>query len=134
MRFIAYALGPVGAFTQPPAMKLALLLSLAVALAQAGSPLPSPSPAAPARVIVENPQSSFFPSTDQQTGVWQGCGPARDAGTLDEFNRDHPRARIVQVFIDAGIPCRSPGAHAFVIVYQDAAPFIRRSNRYPMQR
>ena len=113
-------------------MKLALILGLGVALAQ--TPSPAPTPLAPARVIVENPQSSFFPPADQETGVWQGCGPARDEGTLDDFNRDHPRARIVQVFIDASIPCRATGAHAFVIVYQDAAPFIRRSIRSPMQR
>ena len=111
-------------------MKLAFISVLAAALAQT----PSPSPLPPTRVIVENPQSSFFPATDQETGVWQGCGPARDEGTLDDFNRAHPRARIVQVFIDASIACHSPGGHAFVIVYQDAAPFIRRSIRYPMTR
>src|SRR5579872_5404716 len=117
-------------------MKLALLLSLAVALAQTSAPSasPTPTPVAPARVIIENAQSSFFPATDQVTGVWQGCGPARDNGTLDDFNRDHPRARIVQVFIDASIPCHTTGAHAFVIVYQDQAQMTRRSIRYPMKR
>jgi len=100
----------------------------------AASPLPSPPLVAPRRVIVENPQSSFFPSVDQMTGSWQGCGPEKSQGNLDDFSRAHPRARIVQVFIDASIPCKPAGAHTFLIVYQEASQAVRRSTRQPMGR
>ncbi|MGH7683706.1 MAG: hypothetical protein ACREMT_05130, partial [Vulcanimicrobiaceae bacterium] len=79
-------------------------------------------------------QSSFFPTNDQETGVWQGCGPAQDQGLLEDFNRAHPRSRIVQVFIDASVPCKAAGSHAFVIVYQEQAQMVRRRVRYPMGR
>lgn len=110
------------------------ILALALAVAATPTPLPSPPLLPPRHVIVENQQSSFFPTVDQETGVWQGCGPAHDQGALVDFNREHPRARIVQVFIDASIPCQTPGTHAFVVVYQDAAQITRRGVRYPMNR
>ena len=75
---------------------------------------PAPAPAPPA----------FFPPVDQTTGVWQGCGPANNQGNLVDFNTEHPRARIVQVFIDASIPCKAPGSHAYIVVYQ-TAPYVR---------
>lgn len=102
--------------------------------AQTPSSTPQPAPAAPSKVYVVNQSSSFFPATDQETGVWQGCGPSQDEGVLEDFNRAHPRVRIVQVFIDAGIPCKAAGAHTFVIVYQGEARIVRRSVRYPMAR
>ena len=106
--------------------------------AAAQSPTPSPqvatTAAPPARVYVANQQSSFFPTTDQETGVWQGCGPSQDQGLLEDFNKEHARVRIVQVFIDASIPCKAPGSHAFVIVYQAESHVTRRSVRYPMGR
>jgi hypothetical protein len=112
--------------------------------AESPSPLPSapPSPPlkAPTHVIIDNPQAqtqappaTYFPPS-QITGVWQGCGPSQSMGTIEEFNSDHPRARIVQVFIDASVPCKTPTAHTFVIVYQEPAPMIRRAIRQPMKK
>lgn len=107
----------------------------AVAAAQSPTALPSPPLIAPRRVIIENPPAtSFFPNVDQQTGVWQGCGPAQSQGILEDFSHAHPRARIVQVFIDASIPCKVSGAHTFLIVYQEQVEFVRRSIRKPMSR
>ena len=136
--------GSARAAAEPAAMKrimtlaAALFLFLAVAppartLAQTPSNSPKPVET-PSKVYIVNHASSFFPAVDQQTGVWQGCGPARDDGMLEDFNHAHPRARIVQVFIDASIPCKAPGSHAFVIVYQDESHVVRRSVRYPMAR
>ena len=114
----------------------ASLLLFASASGAAETPAASPQPApSPSRVYIVNPpQSSFFPTTDQETGVWQGCGPAQDQGMLEDFNRAHPRSRIVQVFIDASIPCKATGSHAFVIVFQEEAQMVRRRVRYPMGR
>lgn len=115
----------------------AVLAGAAAAAAQTTAPtaLPSPPLVAPRRVIIENqPPSSFFPNADQQTGVWQGCGPAGSQGNLEDFSHAHPRARIVQVFIDASIPCKASGAHTFLIVYQEQGEFARRSIRKPMSR
>ena len=95
---------------------------------------PSPPLVPPRRVIVENPQSSFFPAVDQVTGTWQGCGPEKSQGDLEDFSHAHPRARIVQVFIDASIPCKAAGAHTFLIVYQEQSTVVRRSIRKPMSR
>lgn len=100
------------------------------------SPLPSPPLVAPRHVIIDNPQphapaASYFPS-GQITGVWQGCGPSQSMGLIEDFNSDHPRARIVQVFIDASIPCKQ-NAHAFVIVYQEPPALVRRTIRQPMK-
>ncbi|MBV8602085.1 MAG: hypothetical protein JO359_11030 [Candidatus Eremiobacteraeota bacterium] len=95
----------------------------AVSVGFAQSPSPSASPtalSAPAAPLV----SSFFPAVDQTTGVWQGCGPPSNEGAFVDFNTEHPRVRIVQVFIDASIPCKAPGSHAYIVVYQ-AAPFVR---------
>lgn len=111
------------------------LACIGTAAAQTPTALPSPPLVPPRRVIIENPpQSSFFPNVDQQTGVWQGCGPAQSQGVLEDFSHEHPRARIVQVFIDASIPCKASGAHTFLIVFQEQAQFIRRSIRKPMAR
>jgi hypothetical protein len=110
-----------------------ILLTCAVGAAQAPSATPQPAPSPSHVYVVNPPQSSFFPS-DQETGVWQGCGPARDEGLLADFNREHPRSRIVQVFIDASIPCKAAGAHTFVIIYQEQAQAYRRRVRYPMAR
>ena len=112
-----------------------LLAALSAPRTFAQTPTSSPQPAAtPSKVYVLNQSSSFFPSVDQETGVWQGCGPAQDGGALEDFNRAHPRVRIVQVFIDASIPCKAAGAHTFVIVYQAESRIVRRSVRYPMAR
>lgn len=114
----------------------ASLLLCASAASAAETPAASPQPVpSPSRVYIVNPpQNSFFPAVDQATGVWQGCGPAQDQGMLEDFNRAHPRSRIVQVFIDASIPCKAAGSHAFVIVYQEQAQPARRRVRYPMGR
>jgi hypothetical protein len=101
--------------------------------AQSPTAAPSPAAVAPARVVVENQQTSFFPNVDQQTGVWQGCGPPKNGGNFEDFNHTHPRARIVQVFIDASVACKD-GAHTYLIVYQDAVSVVRRNVRYPMGR
>lgn len=134
------------ATTEPAAMKRIIMLALGLTLAfvaaiaprtLAQAPSSSPQPVAtPSRVFVVNPSNpnSFFPSSDQETGVWQGCGPAQDQGALEEFSRAHPRVRIVQVFIDASLPCKAQGAHTFVIVYQGETHVVRRSVRYPMAR
>jgi hypothetical protein len=120
--------------------RIAIAASLLLACAASASaqtptaspPQPAPSPS---RVYIVNPpQSTFFPTADQETGVWQGCGPAQDQGLLEDFNKEHPRSRIVQVFIDASVPCKAPGAHTFVIVYQEQAQMNRRRVRYPMGR
>jgi hypothetical protein len=118
-----------------------LLVSVAASGAETSpSPLPSPPLIAPRHVIIDNPQpqsqapaASYFPS-GQITGVWQGCGPSQSMGTVEDFNSDHPRARIVQVFVDASVPCKTPTAHTFVIVYQEPAPMIRRTIRQPMKK
>ncbi|MGH7715001.1 MAG: hypothetical protein ACREML_03285, partial [Vulcanimicrobiaceae bacterium] len=101
------------------------------------SPLPSPPLVAPRHVIIDNPQpqapaASYFPP-GQITGVWQGCGPSQSMGSIEDFNSDHPRARIVQVFIDASVPCKSPSQHTFVIVYQEPTRAVRRTIRQPMK-
>ena len=126
-------------------MKKLLFVLCALAFACVGaqgaeppSPLPSPPLLAPRHVIIDNPQpqappASYFPS-GQLTGVWQGCGPSQSMGLIADFNSDHPRARIVQVFIDASVPCKSPTAHTFVIVYQEPAPVMRRAIRLPMKK
>jgi hypothetical protein len=105
--------------------------------AESPSPLPSPPLKPPRHVIVDNPQlpqpAAFFPTAGQATGVWQGCGPSQSMGLLEDFNTDHPRARIVQVFIDASVPCKSPSAHTFLIVYQEPAATTRRTIREPMR-
>jgi hypothetical protein len=118
-------------------LAIVTLVGLLGVRAFAQSPTASPKVTAtepPSRVYVANQQSSFFPASDQETGVWQGCGPAQDQGLLEDFNKDHARVRIVQVFIDASIPCKAPGSHAFVIVYQAESHLTRRSVRYPMAR
>ena len=55
-------------------------------------------------------------------------------GTIEDFNSDHPHARIVQVFVDASVPCKTPTAHTFVIVYQEPATVVRRTIRAPMKK
>ncbi|MGA3037978.1 MAG: hypothetical protein ABSE64_10915 [Vulcanimicrobiaceae bacterium] len=124
-----------------PLVAFALVCATASA-AESPSPLPSPLPSpplkAPSHVIIDNPQPqappvAYFP-TGQITGVWQGCGPSQSMGTIEEFNTDHPRARIVQVFVDASVPCKTPTAHTFVIVYQEPAPMIRRAIRQPLKK
>ena len=110
-----------------------LFVAGATSAAQSPAAVPTPPLMAPARVIVENQQNSFFPPGDQQTGVWQGCGPPKNGGNFDDFNHEHPHARIVQVFIDASLPCKD-GAHTYLIVYQDAAILVRRNVRFPMGR
>jgi len=120
---------------------LALIPSAGIA-AETPASTPQATPAhtaqpapAPTRVFIANPpESSFFPSAIQETGVWQGCGPAQDEGALVDFNREHPHARIVQVFIDASLPCKAAGSHTFVIVYQEPGNIVRRAVRYPMAR
>jgi hypothetical protein len=114
----------------------ASLLLFASAASAAETPAASPQPMpSPSRVYIMNPpQGSFFPAVDQETGVWQGCGPAQDQGLLEDFSRAHPRSRVVQVFIDASIPCKAAGAHTFVVVYQEQAQIGRRRVRYPMGR
>ncbi|HEY1728810.1 MAG TPA: hypothetical protein VGG22_10585 [Candidatus Baltobacteraceae bacterium] len=119
-------------------MRYLFILACSIALvAESPSPLPSPPLLAPRHVIIDNPRpqtpaAAYFP-TGQITGVWQGCGPSQSMGTIEDFNSDHPRARIVQVFIDASVPCKTPTAHTFVIVYQEPAPVIRRAIRKPMK-
>jgi len=112
------------------------LVCVSASAAESPSPLPSPPLLAPRHVIIDNPQAApaaaaYFP-TGQITGVWQGCGPSQSMGTIEDFNSDHPRARIVQVFIDASVPCKTPTAHTFVIVYQEPAAVVRRTIRKPM--
>jgi hypothetical protein len=120
-----------------PLVAFALVCARASA-ADSPSPLPSPPLVAPHHVIIDNPQppappAGYFPPA-QITGVWQGCGPSQSMGTIEEFNSDHPRARIVQVFIDASVPCKTPTAHTFVIVYQEPAPLTRRAIRQPLKK
>lgn len=122
---------PLGAFA---------LVCASASAAESPTPLPSPPLVAPRHVIIDNWEprvppaaASYFPS-GQITGVWQGCGPSQSMGRIEDFNSDHPRARIVQVFIDASVPCKSPTAHTFVIVYQEPAPVLRRAIRQPMKK
>jgi hypothetical protein len=120
-----------------PLVAFAMVCATASA-AESPNPLPSPPLLAPRHVIIDNQQppaapASYFPS-GQITGVWQGCGPSQSMGTIEDFNSDHPRARIVQVFVDASVPCKTPTAHTFVIVYQEPAPVVRRAIREPMKK
>jgi hypothetical protein len=108
---------PSGALAQSP--------SLVTSPPRTMTPAPIPPPTQ--MQTKPQPQPAYFPTSDQITGVWQGCGPANNAGNFDEFNSAHPRVRIVQVFIDASIPCKSPGAHTYVIVFQGAQAPARRA-------
>ena len=132
------------------------IISVAVVVSRgfAQSPSPSPLPAPKAssvsegvvrdRVIVDNKSTqpvpvrvvnppvaetdAYSPSQDQMTGVWAGCGPVGNNGSLDAFNREHARSRIVQVFVDASVACPAK-SYGFVVVYQDARRLLPRRTR-----
>jgi hypothetical protein len=93
-----------------------VVVFFAATLAGAQSPTATVAPtAAPVVKVV----SVYFPNEDQTTGVWQGCGPTGNNGNMEAFNLEHPRARIVQVFVDASLTC-GVKTYGFVIVYQNA--------------